>query len=394
MKGRWIIYAFLPIYFLGGWLVDMKSSQKANITNLLIPPAYALEIEKSNPPENYWQWELYDNLYGYNFTITAGEKHDFQRAGVCPNPEFGGFCYVIRTYPNQWEEISGKVLVALFNPIRGILELPPSVSEPFPHQNRLSLPKNHILYFLRNEDGIPVIRLPARFYLRQSYRTYHLASPEELKKYTGLIKIPYPYYVMETEWKEIAFDSLLDEFAKITYSKNFIEFLYNTLGDSLFKQGNENPQRFWDSYKEQVYALKECSKIIAETEAGLQVRGERPGDNHGFLAFQDACQKTKQVVDSYHETFYLLGEYTQEEVLAIQRYIQYQETRCARLPFEEAKKDFECRSIQIRDYLRYGPEGAPPEEMRKRASRPLAPQPPKLPWESSPGSQMQDTSRK
>jgi hypothetical protein len=85
---------------------------------------------------------------------------------------------------------------------------------------------------------------------------------------------------------------------------------------------------------------------------------------------------------------------TQSEITDIRRWRMWQETRCARMVLEgrteEAKKDFECRSIQIRDYLQFGPKGATEEVLKERAARELAPAPPKLPWETA--AQPQETS--
>jgi hypothetical protein len=100
------------------------------------------------------------------------------------------------------------------------------------------------------------------------------------------------------------------------------------------------------------------------------------------------------MIAHWERHFEALPRYSEGERAAMKGYILWQETRCARMVLEgktdEAKKDFECRSIQIRDYLQFGPKGATEEVLKERAARELAPAPPKLPWETA--AQPQETS--
>ncbi len=76
------------------------------------------------------------------------------------------------------------------------------------------------------------------------------------------------------------------------------------------------------------------------------------------------------------------GKTTEREKRRVLAYRQYHETRCARMILEnraeEAKKDFECRNIQVQDYLRYGVQGAPPEILQQRAVKELPPVAPSI----------------
>jgi len=152
--------------------------------------------------------------------------------------------------------------------------------------------------------------------------------------------------------------------------------LLNKPVDWLLETGEvEKNRRPNDKYKEY-----KANKEWYEEKVSKMTEEEKKSDWASENPAQQLVTMFQYMMEEVAKARRAQGEITPEQKAGMLAYVRWQETRCARLPFEEAKKDFECRSIQIRDYLRYGPQGAPAEEMRKRASRPLAPEPPKYLW--------------
>jgi hypothetical protein len=154
-------------------------------------------------------------------------------------------------------------------------------------------------------------------------------------------------------------------------------------------------------YRELEYCSKrypELTRLVNEEKdpaRRMELEVERTG-------LKEFCPTLKPSIELYEKTliplaeqrFNRIGWFTEEERARYRGWLMWRETRCARMVLEgrteEAKKDFECRSIQIRDYLQFGPKGATEEVLKERAARELAPAPPKLPWETA--AQPQETS--
>lgn len=92
---------------------------------------------------------------------------------------------------------------------------------------------------------------------------------------------------------------------------------------------------------------------------------------------QDRAIRMVEEVLDYYKWF---GEWTDTENGQIKRWLQWQESRCARLSDTESTSDLDCRGMRIRDFLRFGPKGIPADEIAKRKARTIGEQPPPLPF--------------
>jgi hypothetical protein len=168
--------------------------------------------------------------------------------------------------------------------------------------------------------------------------------------------------------------------------KRLVDFLVNDVVDRLLQM---SPQRQEGEIAllDQISNLERVYRAIKEYKEGKKKCATdhcRKGIDRMLGQFEDYLA---EVLPIYEE----LGWFSEIQRESIKKYVEWQETRCARRVAgggTSTRSDYDCRSIELRDMLRLG--SLPEEVLRERAARDLAPDPPTLPWEV----QLQDTSDK
>jgi hypothetical protein len=164
-------------------------------------------------------------------------------------------------------------------------------------------------------------------------------------------------------------------------------------------EGERQYREYCDTRWKEIEALM---KAETDPQKKMDLEVERTGLKESCSYVKPSIEMYEKMIPELQAKLDRVGWFTEEERARYRGWLMWQETRCARIVLEskaretlggtaeEAKKDFECHSIQIRDFLNYGKDGVPEGVLRERAARDLAPEPPKLTWEAK----LQDTSDK